>query len=160
MNPGVSDLQLLLVEEFLEAVGYSNRFAATIDLIANEFPDIYQIYIQIFEIEKRWFDITNDLRRTYLYKCPFCGDRKWIERGAKVPKTCGSGECDLKYKTQWEERNRPRKTSDPDGWVLAFDGTRKLCKGSKCDDGENEFGRLRQVNAEYLCRECFCQKPC
>jgi hypothetical protein len=152
LQPGDSDLQKRLVDEIVEALNYINKFEKALNSI-----DI-RLTAQFGEIEKEWFDTTNkykqDLDRRYPYECPFCGIRKWVERGVRVPLSCGA-ECKLKYKPQWEEKNRSRRTSNPDGWVLAFYGTRKLCKGAKCDDGENEFGRLRQVNAESLCRECF-----
>jgi hypothetical protein len=91
----------------------------------------------------------------HLNICWFCKKDFQSKRGKKL-KMCDECKLEHKNKKQWEEENRPKK-GDPEGWIKAFDGNRKLCQGLFCNDGYKEVGRFRDVNAECICRECYRQ---
>jgi hypothetical protein len=94
-------------------------------------------------------------KRSVPFLCRFCNNISDIIRGGKTPSSCTKCKNEGLYKQDWEKNNRPPTQQDPIGWVIAFDGKRMLCEGVKCDDGYDEVGRLRQVNAECICRECY-----
>ncbi len=89
----------------------------------------------------------------HLNICWFCKKDFPSDRGKKL-KMCDECKLGHKNKQQWEEENRPKK-GDPEGWIKAFDSNRKLCQGLLCNDGYEEVGRFREVNAECICRECY-----
>ncbi len=89
----------------------------------------------------------------HLNTCWFCQKDFQSKRGKKL-KMCDECKLEHKNKKQWDEENRPKK-GDPVGWIKGFDGKRKLCQGLLCNDGYEEVGRFREVNAECICRECY-----
>lgn len=145
-----------LRNEYSTACIYLYRFSKAVDKLAITNSTIRELNIEEVTIMNRIVtNIESDpIDLLYRYCCPFCGKHEFITK-RKKPKSCGSQECIDRYKPQWEEKNRPRTTSDPDGWIVAFDGKSRLCMGIKCDDGLDQGGRLRQVNVECLCRECY-----
>jgi hypothetical protein len=137
LQPGDSNLQRGLVDELIEAMNYVNNFHTALNLI-----DI-RLTAQFGETEKEWFDITKkhkqDLNQIYPYECPFCGIRKWVDRGVRVPSSCGCGECKLKYGASIKSENR--KANHTDQSV----GVRKHCI---------DCGKKRVVYKNTRCKKC------
>jgi hypothetical protein len=151
----ISDSRQELNNEYSATSNYVTQFCKHIDYLSDTNECIKSLIYEQLDIHKQLLIIAKNAEpHIYHFSCPFCGKCQVVPK-RKKPKSCGSDECDLKYKTQWEEKNRPRTTSDPDGWIVAFDGKPRLCMGIKCDDGLDQGGRLRQVNVECLCRECY-----
>jgi hypothetical protein len=100
-------------------------------------------------------DITNkyksDIDRKYLYKCPFCSVMEPVDRGVRVPKTCGSSECDKAYSAAATKRNREQpsatnKIINPTPFVK-IDDTRRVCQGAGC-------GKRKIVKNKHRCKPC------
>ncbi len=86
-----------------------------------------------------------------IFICPYCNSLEILKPGIKERKHCG--ECKNAYdahrQKEWRLSQKPNTQAI---WLKAFEGKSKNCKGSECQE---EGGRLRQVNDEHLCRECF-----
>jgi hypothetical protein len=147
----LSKVELWLNCEYLSAWDYMRRFCKAVDDLSTN-ADIIKLENEIDDIYKQLATIEENDKLTsiHFFYCKYCKKYQPITNG-KTPKSCGSKECEDKYKKDWENRKRPPK-GDPVGWVMAFGGKRQECQSEKCL--YEEPGK-RQVNINRICRECF-----
>jgi hypothetical protein len=149
-TPRYSDL--MNFPEYASSIEILSDWYRDASTLSNENSELRKLIIREKLLIEQICENIEKSNNQHLNICYFCKKNFPSDRGKNLKKC---DECEGKNKKQWEKENRPKKTSEPDGWIKAFDGNRKLCQGILCNDGYEEVGRPRQVNAEYICRECY-----
>jgi hypothetical protein len=144
---------LEIFSEYVESTQFLSEWYKKASMKSNDKSELRKLMTRERLLIKKILENREKSKNPHLNKCCFCQKLFLSKRGKKL-KMCDECKLEHKNKKQWEEENRPKK-GDPEGWIKAFDGNRKLCQGLLCNDGYEEVGRFREVNAECICRECY-----